>query len=79
MHDHTPSLLGITENAVTLANSLDISKDQLTSMAGLVKKAVASAMRALTESEPLIALNVIENFLSIKLLKLAPFTHTILT
>ena len=41
--------------------SLEISKDQLTSMASLVKKAVASAIKALTESEPLIAQDVIEN------------------
>lgn len=41
--------------------SLEISKDQLTSMAGLVKKAVNSAIKALTESEPLIAQSVIEN------------------
>lgn len=41
--------------------SLEISKDQLTSMASLVKKAVNSAIKALTESEPLIAQSVIEN------------------
>ena len=41
--------------------SLEISKDQLTSMAGLVKKAMNSAIKALTESEPLIAQSVIEN------------------
>ena len=41
--------------------SLEISKDQLTSMAGLVKKAVNSAIKALIESEPLIAQSVIEN------------------
>jgi phosphate transport system regulatory protein PhoU len=41
--------------------SLEIAKDQLTSMAGLVKKAVTAAIKALTESEPLIAQDVIEN------------------
>ena len=41
--------------------SLEISKDQLTSMADLVKKAVNSAIKALIESEPLIAQDVIEN------------------
>jgi phosphate transport system protein len=46
---------------VDLQFSLEISKDQLTSMAGLVKKAVNSAIKALTESEPLIAQSVIEN------------------
>jgi phosphate transport system protein len=46
---------------VDLQFSLEISKDQLTSMAGLVKKALNSAIKALTESEPLIAQSVIEN------------------
>jgi phosphate transport system protein len=46
---------------VDLQFSLEISKDQLTSMAGLVKKAMNSAIKALTESEPLIAQSVIEN------------------
>jgi phosphate transport system protein len=46
---------------VDLQFSLEISKDQLTSMASLVKKAVNSAIKALTESEPLIAQSVIEN------------------
>jgi phosphate transport system protein len=46
---------------VDLQFSLEISKDQLTSMASLVKKAVNSAIKALTESEPLITQSVIEN------------------
>ena len=41
--------------------SLDISKDQLLTMAGLVEKAVASSIRALIESQPLIAQDVIDN------------------
>ena len=41
--------------------SLEISKDLLTSMAGLVKKAVNSSIKALIESEQLIAQDVIEN------------------
>ncbi len=41
--------------------SLDISKDQLNTMAGLIERAVASSLRALIESEPLLAQDVIEN------------------
>ena len=41
--------------------SLEISKDLLTSMAGLVKKAENSSIKALIESEQLIAQDVIEN------------------
>jgi phosphate transport system protein len=46
---------------VDLQFSLEISKDLLTSMAGLVKKAVNSSIKALIESEQLIAQDVIEN------------------
>ncbi|MGB7567779.1 MAG: phosphate signaling complex protein PhoU [Chitinivibrionales bacterium] len=61
MYNSSLTPLETSENARTLTNSLEISKDQLTSMASLVEKAVTSAIRALTESEPLIAQDVIEN------------------
>ncbi len=61
MYNSSLTPLETAENIRTLTNSLEISKDQLTSMASLVEKAVTSAIRALTESEPLVAQDVIEN------------------